>query len=915
MSLILYNQLQTYTGTNPTSTELNAAREAFNRAKKGDGISLPVPFTYGKVYRNGFKNPPSDKLPKAPIISQKDLKKILIDLPKPNTDLLLSGKTSSAITNPRDVVGSLLQQAKMTLNKKTAGKIFRKLGQRLNKTTIEKETKTPLRKNQKYYRVLIDITTQSTGKHSIFFTNDMIKKQKQKEQHISTPSAHINKKSDEVQSIFPVVFRRSNKPPYLLPLNGDNIEWSSISKQLNKLLNRTFKNGKVLTFPSPLYPKDMTKDIFFRVSSYEWQFLPENLGNLTGDGQFKFYITYNWVNPEDPQLYIVLKVHLSGRIVKNKTKMRENKRNSGKKAKSKPLNNMGSFCDDRFSNLRNIFADVYSNSGVLSDTPSVSFEKKMARSKKKNIAVKNLKLYNSNIDNAIAYWINEYYCRQAINLNTGIDAGWPNLDSGLTRYPFDPWTLQPAIPGSHREINYPNGLPGQTITSEANLVKCLPRICGRTRDFYAPQITNQLLTSSEIQGATKTQVQRRKGGPMWNIPFQPFGMSLLPSQVILLFRRLNMIIASPDLILLGQDTYDSAKRLTTKLVGNRLPALYNKNISFTVQEWQDLFNIYEFALYNTYRISDKKRILEPYPHYPTLPKATDNKPFGSWIVNNKGDSQWAIPFQSNMLPPAWSIKNTTAPQSSIYAVNNLPSVNARPKVTWQQISQNGFYQLEAKKWAQWMILAHPVAIPGFKDYNSYIVLLQKYRIFKLSQSAPLPVKNDKNNIVLTNPQKNTQGVLPNLSQAKGVVFGKKNNEWKLPAERKRSKAYTNVYCVVNQSISNGGIGLSNRLWSNHFRVIGRYSKLCEMLLGPPALYYPKEIWPPNNLRKSSITKPELKQMKIIGVRRVKRNNKEMGGWMGGKRKTVKKMNIYLKKKINSRKNMYRKTMKRRKGTK
>ena len=48
----------------------------------------------------------------------------------------------------------------------------------------------------------------------------------------------------------------------------------------------------------------------------------------------------------------------------------------GKKAKSKPLNNMGSFCDDRFSNLRNIFADVYSNSGVLSDTPSVSFEKK-----------------------------------------------------------------------------------------------------------------------------------------------------------------------------------------------------------------------------------------------------------------------------------------------------------------------------------------------------------------------------------------------------------------------------------------------------------------------------------------------------------------------------------------------------------
>ena len=71
-----------------------------------------------KCIETVLKNTPSDKLPKAPIISQKDLKKILIDLPKPNTDLLLSGKTSSAITNPRDVVGSLLQQAKMTLNKK-----------------------------------------------------------------------------------------------------------------------------------------------------------------------------------------------------------------------------------------------------------------------------------------------------------------------------------------------------------------------------------------------------------------------------------------------------------------------------------------------------------------------------------------------------------------------------------------------------------------------------------------------------------------------------------------------------------------------------------------------------------------------------------------------------------------------------
>ena len=129
-----------------------------------------------------------------------------------------------------------------------------------------------------------------------------------------------------------------------------------------------------------------------------------------------------------------------------------------------------------------------------------------------------------------------------------------------------------------------------------------------------------------------------------------------------------------------------------------------------------------------------------------------------------------------------------------------------------------------------------------------IVLLQKYRIFKLSQSSSLPVRNNQNNIVLTNEQINTQGALPNLRQAGGVLFGKKK-KWKLPAERKRTNAYTNVYCVINQPTGNGGIGLNNRVWVNQFRLTGRYTNLCELLLGPPALNYPKELWPLNNLKK------------------------------------------------------------------
>ena len=903
MSLILYNNLQSYTGTNPTTNELDNAKEASKRAKKGDNMSLPVPFTYGKIYRNGFKNAPSDKLPKAPVVSQAELKKILIDLPKPDTSLVLSGQSPSTISNPSNPVG-LLQQAKLTLDKKTSGEIFRKLGQRLNKKTIEKETKKPERISQKYYRVMIDLTTQSTGKHTIFFTNEMIKSTQLKMSPQLDPQTEnkINPEDFDAQSIFPVVFRRSEKPPYMLPLNGENTEWVSISKQLNKLLKRTFKTGRVLTFPNPIYPKDASKDLFFRISSYEWEFLPDNLANLTGGDQFKFYITYNWVNPEDPQLYVMLKVHLSGRMVENKTKMPKSKRKINKKTKSNTLNNMGSFCDDRFSNLRNMFADIYSNSGILSDTPSVTFEKKVEKGKNSNIAMKNLKLYNDNIEKAIAYWTHEYYCRQTINLNSGIDAGWPNLDGGLTRYPFDPWTLQPAIPGSHRQINYPNGLPGQTATSEANPVICSPQICGKTRDFYAPQIQNPAQAAAQQAAQPPAQPQRRKGGPVWNIPFQPFGMSLLPSQVIFLFRRMNMIIESPDVALLGQELYDSAERLSRKLVAGRLPALFKKELDFTERNWRDLFDIYEYALYNTYKTNEKKKILEPYPTYPSLPKPVRNQPFGSWIINNKGDSQWAIPFQNNLLPPAWPISNRNPPQSSIDAVNNLPAVAARPRVTWQQVSQSGFYQIEAKKWAEWMILAHPVAIPGFNDYNSYIVLLQKYRIFKLSQSSSMPVRNNQNNIVLTNEQINTQGALPNLRQAGGVLFGKKK-KWKLPAERKRTNAYINVYCVINQPTGNGGIGINSRVWANQFRLTGRYTNLCELLLGPPALYYPKELWPLSNLRKSTETKPELEKMKIIGVRRVKRDSKEMGGWMGGKKKTIKKKRKHNRKKTIKRKHV------------
>ena len=61
-------------------------------------------------------------------------------------------------------------------------------------------------------------------------------------------------------SMFPVVFEKV-KPPYMFPLNGENAEWVSISKQLNKLLKEHLKQEGI-NISNPSYPKDASKDLF-----------------------------------------------------------------------------------------------------------------------------------------------------------------------------------------------------------------------------------------------------------------------------------------------------------------------------------------------------------------------------------------------------------------------------------------------------------------------------------------------------------------------------------------------------------------------------------------------------------------------------------------------------------------------------
>ena len=85
-----------------------------------------------------------------------------------------------------------------------------------------------------------------------------------------------------------------------------------------------------------------------------------------------------------------------------------------------------------------------------------------------DVTSKNIKLYYENRKKALDYWEQEYYCRQAMNFNAGVNGGWPNITPASSRYPFDPWTLQPAVALTSKLVTYPNGLPGQAPNGESN---------------------------------------------------------------------------------------------------------------------------------------------------------------------------------------------------------------------------------------------------------------------------------------------------------------------------------------------------------------------------------------------------------------------------------------------------------------
>ena len=121
-SLIQYDSLTAMPANNqPTAAQLEAAKAQYDRAEVGDGQPLPPPFTYGKVSRWINDNSPVDKVPKAPSISATELKQLMTDLPKPDTQLQLPAGPIGGIPVPgrRADPTTFLQLARQSISKKT----------------------------------------------------------------------------------------------------------------------------------------------------------------------------------------------------------------------------------------------------------------------------------------------------------------------------------------------------------------------------------------------------------------------------------------------------------------------------------------------------------------------------------------------------------------------------------------------------------------------------------------------------------------------------------------------------------------------------------------------------------------------------------------------------------------------------
>ena len=97
------------------------------------------------------------------------------DLPKPDTQLQLPAPPIGGIPVPPapDAPTNFFQIARATIDRRTRARTWRRIGKELNARSVNRATRQPLRRNQDDYKLLIELSTNTTGKHTIFYSTRM----------------------------------------------------------------------------------------------------------------------------------------------------------------------------------------------------------------------------------------------------------------------------------------------------------------------------------------------------------------------------------------------------------------------------------------------------------------------------------------------------------------------------------------------------------------------------------------------------------------------------------------------------------------------------------------------------------------------------------------------------------------------
>ena len=147
---------------------------------------------------------------------------------------------------------------------------------------------------QDHYKLIINLTTSKTGKHSINLTPNMLI-------NVQVPGPRRN---------YFRIGRTPNQAPYAKkPIKGKNKEWDTLQKNIEKLLREILKPGHQIHLPNPLYPHDSKRDLVFHITQYIWKrhSHPSSLGN------YKFIINVD----ADNNLVVAINVKLEGHWVKD----------------------------------------------------------------------------------------------------------------------------------------------------------------------------------------------------------------------------------------------------------------------------------------------------------------------------------------------------------------------------------------------------------------------------------------------------------------------------------------------------------------------------------------------------------------------------------------------------------------------